>query len=84
VQVSVKVVVAVKAPVEVLPLVLWPPFHPPEAVQAVALVALQVSVEEPPLGMVVGLAVSVTAGAGMTVTVAVCVAGPPGPVQVSV
>lgn len=71
VQINVKLVVAASEPVEVLPLVAWLPLHPPEAVQVVALVELQVSVEAPPIGTLFGLAVRVTVGAGTTVTVAV-------------
>ncbi len=68
------------------PLVAWVPDQPPEAVQEVALVELQVSVEVPPEATLVGLAVSETAGDGaVTVTVADCGAlVPPAPVQVSV
>ncbi len=67
------------------PLVAWVPDQPPEAVQEVALVELQVSVEVPPEATLVGLAVSVTVGAdAVTVTVADCGAPvPPDPVQVS-
>jgi hypothetical protein len=52
-------------------------------VHDVALVEVQVSVEDPPLATVIGLAVSVAVGAGLTVTVAVA-AGlvPPAPLQV--
>jgi hypothetical protein len=55
-----------------VPLVASVPLQAPEAVQDVALVELQVSVELPPLATEVGLAVSVTVGAGValpTVTV---------------
>jgi hypothetical protein len=72
VQVNVKIVVAVTAPVEAVPLVGFEPLQaptPPDPVQLVALVELQVSVEDPPLAMLVGFAVSVTVGAGTTVTV---------------
>ena len=56
----------------------------PEAVQAVALVDDQVSVEEAPFAIEVGLAASDTVGAGdATVTAADAVALPPAPVQVS-
>jgi hypothetical protein len=44
---------------------------PPVAVQEVALVELQVSVDVPPLAIVDGFAVSVAVGRGATVTVAV-------------
>ena len=58
------------------------PLQPPEAVQEVALVELQVSVDAPPLATVVGFAVKVTVGAGITVTVAVTtLLVPPVPVQ---
>jgi hypothetical protein len=60
------------------------PLQPPDAVQAVALALDQVSAEEAPAFTVLGVAVSVTTGALLdTVTVADCVADPPGPVQVS-
>jgi hypothetical protein len=60
------------------------PLQPPDAVQAVALVLDQVSMEEAPAFTVLGAAVSVTIGAlPETVTVADCAADPPGPVQVS-
>jgi hypothetical protein len=41
------------------------PAHPPEAAQDVALVVLQVRTEDPPGATDVGLAVSVTVGAGL-------------------
>jgi hypothetical protein len=84
-QVSEYDVVAVSAPVPRLPLVVGNvPLQPPEAVQAVALVELQVSVDVPPGATTVGLAVKVAVGAGSTVTVAVAAAlVPPGPVQLS-
>ncbi len=81
-------VVAVSGPVLCVPLGACEPDQPPPAVQAVALVELQVSVEAPPLATDVGAAPSETVGAGVvaaaTVTVAVA-AGlvPPAPVQVS-
>jgi hypothetical protein len=57
----------------------------PDAVQEVALVDDQVRVELPPLATVLGLALSVTVGAGVvTVTVADWAAVPPAPVHVSV
>jgi hypothetical protein len=71
--------------VECEPLVASLPLHPPEAVQDVALVDDQDSVELPPLAMVLGLALKLTVGAGeVTVTVADCAALPPAPVQVRV
>ena len=68
-----------------MPLVAFAPANvPPVAVQEVALVELQVSVEDPPLAIVVGLAVSVAVGLGAIVTVAVAaVLVPPAPVQVN-
>jgi len=68
---SVKLVVAVSVPVDWLPLVGFAPLQPPEALQLVALVELHVSVEEPPLVTEAGLAVSVTVGAGPTLTLTV-------------
>jgi hypothetical protein len=60
------------------------PFQPPEALQDVALVLDHVSEEEAPELTVAGEASRVTVGATLdTVTVAVCVADPPAPVQVS-
>jgi hypothetical protein len=67
--VSVKIVFAAKAGVVSLPLVALLPVQPLEAVQAVALVELQVSVDAPPLATLVGLALSVIVGAGVVVTV---------------
>jgi hypothetical protein len=65
--------------------VVFPPANvPPEAVHEVALVELQVSVDAPPLAIVVGFAISVATGLGATVTVAVAaVLVPPVPVQVN-
>ena len=56
---------------DAVPLVALAPDQFPDAVQAVALVELQVRFEAPPVTTVVGFAVNVTAGAGATVTVAV-------------
>lgn len=56
------------------------PLQPPDAVQVVALVELQVRVEVPPLATVVGLAVSVAVGTTLTVTETVALE-PPAPVQ---
>jgi hypothetical protein len=61
-QVSVKAVVALSAPVLALPLVCSLPDQPPEAVQLVALVEDQLSVADPPLPTVVGLALRFTVG----------------------
>jgi hypothetical protein len=84
VQVSVKSVVAVSVPVDWLPLVAFAPLQPSDAVQAVALVELQVNSDDVPVPMVAGVAVSVTVGTGITVTVADWTALPPSPAQVSV
>ena len=73
------------APVVCDPLVDMLPDQPPDAVQVVALVDDQVSVELAPLVTVLGLAVNLTVGAGaagVTETVADWVALPPAPVQV--
>ena len=67
-----------------MPLAANVPLQPPEAVQEVALVELQVSVDDPPPAIVVGFAVSVTVGTGAIVTVAdAAVLVPPAPVQVN-
>jgi hypothetical protein len=86
VQVSVKVELAVRLVRVSVPLVDLAPVHAPEAVQLVALLELQLSVEEPPLATVGGAAVSITdgTGGGVTVTVTDWLAEPPAPVQVSV
>jgi len=77
-------VLADTAPVDCEPLSALLPLQPPDAVQAVALVLDQVSVEAPPAFTLLGVAVSVTVGAlWETVTVADWVADPPAPVQVS-
>jgi hypothetical protein len=76
---------AVSAPVGDEPLTALLPDHAPEAVQEVAFVDDQVSVEPSPLATVLGLALKLTVGAGgVTDTVADCAALPPAPVQVSV
>ncbi len=70
-----------------MPLLARVPVQPPVAAHDAAFVELHVRVEEPPLGIAVGFAISVAVGAaGMGVTVTVTVATglvPPGPVQVS-
>ena len=67
------------------PLVASLPLQPPEAMQEVAFLDDQDSVELLPLATVLGLALKLTVGAGeVTVTVADCPALPPAPVQVSV
>jgi hypothetical protein len=55
-------------PVDQAPLVGSGPLQPPLAVQAVALLALQVRVEEPMLSIVVGEAARVIEGAGWVTT----------------
>ena len=76
---------AVSAPVDCEPLVAWLPDQPPDATQEVAFVVDQLKVELLPLTMELGLAATLTVGAGdVTVTVADCAALPPTPVQVSV
>ncbi len=83
VQVSVNFVVAVRVGVAFGPLVVSAPLQPPDARHEAALVDDQLNVEAVPLLTVLGLAVSVTAGAGVvTDTVADCDALPPVPVQV--
>src|SRR5262249_34454537 len=61
-QVSVKVVVLLKAPVLTLPLVPSLPDHPPQALQLVALLEDQLRVELPPAVRVAGLADRLTVG----------------------
>ena len=75
---------AFRAPVDCEPLVALAPDQAPEAVQAVALLADQDKTALLPLAIVLGLAVKLTVGADvLTETIAVCVALPPVPVQVS-
>jgi hypothetical protein len=84
VQVSVYAVLVVNAPVFTVPLADFVPLQPPEAVQDVALVELQVKVDDPPLAMVDGLAIRVAVGAEAMVTVAaVGLLMPPVPVHVN-
>jgi hypothetical protein len=71
-------------PVDCEPLSPLEPLQPPDAVQAVAFVADQVSVELVPLATELGAALIRTVGAGaLTETVADCVALPPGPAHVN-
>jgi len=87
VQPRVKVVAVVSALVLWLPAVALVPLQPPEAVQDVAFVDVQVNVLLPPLATVVGDADNVTVGAGVelvTVMEALAWAVPPEPVQLSV
>ena len=78
----------VNAPLDWLPEVALLPDHAPEAVQEVALVEDQVSVEDAPLATDAGFAASDTVGTGGgggipdTVTVTEVLALPPEPVQV--
>jgi len=61
------------------------PLQPPEATHEVALVDDQLSFDSAPLATVLGVALSVTDGAGVvTETIADCAALPPAPLQVSV
>jgi hypothetical protein len=53
------------APVTCVPLTALAPFQPPDAVHAVALVALQVNVAESPLLMAEDVDVNVSTGAGV-------------------
>ncbi len=72
-------------PVDIEPLVASLPDQAPEAVQEVAFVEVQASVELAPLATVLGLTVKRTVGVGdVTETVADCAALPPAPTQVSV
>ena len=87
VQASTNVVDCVSAGVTKVPDVFRLPDHPLDAVQLVALVEAQVSVEVPPLPTCVGFAEMLTVGTGgvaLTATVAVCPVEPPGPLQVNV
>ena len=65
------VVVVASGDVDCEPLAALAPLQPPDAVQLVASVDDHVSVDAAPLATVVGLAVSVTVGAGTTVSVTV-------------
>ena len=72
------------APVSCDPVVEREPLHAPDDEHEVALVLVHDSVDFPPDATVVGLALSFTVGAALdTLTVADCVAEPPGPVQLS-
>src|SRR5215831_13567822 len=62
VHMSVKVVVALSGPVPALPLVGSLPDQPPEAVQLVAFVEDQLSIADPPLLTLVGVALRLTVG----------------------
>jgi hypothetical protein len=86
VQLSVYVALAVSVPVEWEPLTAWAPDQAPLAVQEVALLDDQESIEALPLLTVLGLALRLTValGVALTVTVADCAALPPAPVHVRV
>ncbi len=76
---------AVSAPVDCEPLKPLLPDQAPDALQAVAFVDDQASVELAPLAIVLGLALRFTVGVGgVTDTVTDCDALPPIPVQVRV
>ncbi len=83
VQDSVYVVPVVSAPVDWEPLVPRLPVQPPDAVQELAFVELQVSVAADPEATLVGLALKETVGTGTTVTVILLVPVPPAPAQLS-
>jgi len=82
-QLSVKVVVALNAPVLTLPVVGSLPDHPPEPVQLTAFVVDQLSVAAEPLPTVPGVALRLSVGFGgaATLTVTDWDAVPPDPVQ---
>jgi len=77
VQVSSYSVLLDRAPVDHAPLVVTAPCQPPAAVQCSALLAVQVSVELPEVLTVVGEAVSVTTGTGLTTPDPGCTAATP-------
>jgi hypothetical protein len=85
VQVSTYVELAVSAPVDCEPFIALLPDQAPEAVHAVALFEVQVSVELLPLLIALGPTLKVTTGAaGLTETVTDCTALPPAPLHVRV
>jgi hypothetical protein len=84
-QLNAKVVVAVSAPVDAVPLVGCTPLQPSDAVQLAALVLLQLNVDAPPLATLAGFALNATVGAaGFTVTVVLALVAPPMPVQLNI
>ena len=70
VQVNVNVELALSGPLACVPEVALLPDHAPLAVHAVALLLDHESVEEPPEATLVGEALKITVGTGLTVTVA--------------
>jgi hypothetical protein len=83
-QVSVKLALAVTGALGSVPEMPLSPVHAPLAMQLVALVLDQFSVEEAPDKTVVGVADSTTVGNGFTVTLVETDADdPPGPEQLS-
>jgi hypothetical protein len=76
------VVVALTAPVFLVPLVPNAPVQPPDAAHEVALLELQVNVDEPPGAITEGYTESVADGTTFTVAVAGALV-PPAPVHVS-
>lgn len=78
-----KLFVAVSAPVDSVPCAALAPAHPSLALQPVAFVVDQVSVDDEPEVTLVGDAVKDTVGAGATVTFAAADDVPPAPVQSS-
>jgi hypothetical protein len=84
-QFSSNAVVSVSAAVVQVPLTALVPLQPPEAVHEFARVEVQVSVDVPPLVIVVGDAARATVGANPVTTTSVdWVVVPPGPVHVNV
>lgn len=83
-QVSAKLALPLNAPLLWLPLVARVPLQAPDAVQEVACAELHESVDAPPAGISLGLAVSWTVGSALTMMSSVAVwLVPPGPVHVS-
>jgi len=70
VHVSPNSVMLESAPVDQVPLVAKAPFHPPEAVQAVALVVVHCRLDTPPFSAVGGQALNVMEGATLVWTAA--------------
>lgn len=85
VHVSEKLAFELSAPVDSEPVVGLDPLHAPDALQVVALVAVQLNVAAVPLCTVPGLAANANVGAGtggaLRLIVTVCVAVPPAPLH---